>query len=173
MKSLEEKSKTQREKAKECLKDNDKEKAKFCLNKSKMYKAQLDSSNGQLMMVEEQLNMIETTKNQNQIYKVLEQGNTVLKQLQEEVNVEKWEAINEDMAVNREKHNEMNEFFKNHGIEMVENDEDLDKELEILEKNEAKKIENQFPELKDKDKINEVVEKEKEIKTTKKELIAN
>jgi charged multivesicular body protein 6 len=167
----------QREKAKSCLKENDKEKAKFCLNKSKMYKAQSESSSGQLMMVEEQLNMIETTKNQNQIFKVLEQGNTVLKQLQEEVNVEKWEAINEDMAMNREKHNEMNDFFKNHGIDMVENDEDLDKELEKLEKTEAKKIENQFPDLKNKNKevVKEDKNKENEITSdkNKKVLIAS
>lgn len=156
IKQLNEKEKIQREKAKDYLKDNERERAKLCLNKRKMYRSHADGANGQLNMLEEQLAMIESTKNQADIAKTLEQGNKILKQLQDEVNIERMEAIKDDMDELKDKHNELTDFFKNHGIDIIEEDEDLDKEIELLQLQDSKKLDQQFPELKEK----EVIDKE-------------
>lgn len=169
MKQLLEKEKTQREKAKEHLINKDRDRAKLCLNKSKMYKLQAQSSDGQLMTIEEQLHMIESTRNQNSAFKALEEGNKALKMLQEEVNIEKWEELADDMADIRDKNKELNDYFQQHGENMIEDDEQLDKELEILQAQEAQEVDKAFPELKDK---KPVVENIEEKKNTEKQAVA-
>ena len=58
---------------------------------------------------------------------VLQEGNAVLKKLQEEVNVDKYKDISDDMEEIKAKNDEITEFFKDRGIdEEVVNDE-LDK----------------------------------------------
>lgn len=129
---------------------------------SKMYRTQVESANGQLMMIEEQVNLIESTKNQNDVFKVLEEGNKALKALQDEVSVEKMEQIREDIDMNKEKHNELSEFFQRHKIDMIENDEQLDQELEMLSKQEADKAASEFPVLKPKKEIEDEMKKEEQ-----------
>ena len=168
IKKLTEKEHFQREKAKGFLKENDRDKAKVCLNKSKMYKIQLESTSGQLIAIEEQLNMIESTKSQNQIFSALENGNQVLKKLQEEFNIERMDAIKDDMDQIRDKHSELNQFFQNHGEEVIENDEQLEREVEMLMKLEGKDINLEFPELKPK----KIIEELKEDSIKEREMIA-
>ena len=158
-------------KAKNFLKAGNKDRAKTALALSKMYKIQSENSNNQLHLIEEQIIQIEATKNQNQIYKALEQGNSVLKKLQNEVKIEDMERINEDMEDNRERHREMNEFFQSNGIDLVENDKAIEDELENILKAQADEINNELPnpnlnkrkEISEDNKINEKSTEKKEV----------
>ena len=62
-------------------------------------------------MNDDQFTQIESTRNQAEVFKVLEKGNVVLKKLQEEVNIDKLEAIADDMQENRERNKELQQFF--------------------------------------------------------------
>ncbi len=119
-----------REKAKESLKNKNKERAKLNLRLSKMYSEQIKTAEGQLEMIETQITQIENAQSQKDVFSVLKQGNEALKKLQSEVNVEKFQEIADDMDELKEQQNELNEFFKNRGIE--EDDEELDNELDKL-----------------------------------------
>ena len=79
-------------------------------------------------MIENQIAQIETAQSQKDALTVLKEGNEVLKKLQSEVNVEKFQEIADDMEELKEQNNEISEFFKSRGIEEEEevNDE-LDK----------------------------------------------
>lgn len=67
------------------------------MNQSKFFTTQAEASGNQLTTIEEQILLIETTRNQNETFEVLEKGNKVLKELQMEVNIERWERISDDM----------------------------------------------------------------------------
>ncbi len=132
MKRLEKNANIQRNKAKECLKQKNRDKAKIHLNQSKYYQAHVESSMNQLNAIEEQINLIDMTKNQKETFKVLEEGNKVLKGLQKEVNIEKWEKISSDMEDLKSHQNEIGDFFKNRGVDLGDYDKNLDKEVEEM-----------------------------------------
>ena len=90
-----------------------------------MYKEQIKSAEGQLEMIETQINQIETAQSQKDVMTVLQEGNAVLKKLQEEVNVDKFQQISDDMEDIKAKNDEITEFFKERGIDEEEavNDE--------------------------------------------------
>jgi charged multivesicular body protein 6 len=142
MKRLRENEKQKREKAKEALKNKDRDRAKMFLTQAKMYKEQSNSAQGSLVIIEEQITQIETAKVQKDVVKVLEQGNSVLKKLNEEVNIEKWEKIADDMNEIKAQQDEIGNFFKNHNINY---EEEVDKELEDLMKLENKQLEDSLP----------------------------
>ena len=79
-------------------------------------------------MIENQISQIETAQSQKDALTVLKEGDEVLKKLQSEVNVEKFQEIADDMEELKKQNNEISEFFKSRGIEEEEevNDE-LDK----------------------------------------------
>jgi charged multivesicular body protein 6 len=139
--------KSKREKAKEALKNKDRERAKIFLTQAKMYREQSNSAQGSLVMIEEQITQIETSKIQKDVVKVLEQGNSVLKKLNEEVNIEKWEKISDDMNEIKAQQDEIGNFFKNHNINY---EEEVDKELENLMISENKQVEESLPQARDK-----------------------
>ena len=93
-----------------------------------MYREQIKAADGKLEMIENQISQIETAQSQKDAMTVLQEGNAVLKKLQEEVNVEKLQDISDDMEEIKAKNDEITEFFKERGIEDEEavNDE-LDK----------------------------------------------
>ena len=93
IKTLERNEKLKKTKAKESLREKKKDRAKMLLKLAKMYGEQIKASDNQLTMIEDQIAQIEFTKNQAEIMKVLQQGNEALKNLQKEVNVEKWEQV--------------------------------------------------------------------------------
>lgn len=134
IKVLNEKESNQKRKAKEYLKQNQREKAKSALALSKIYKIQTESTFNQLQLIEQNIIQIEGTRNQNEVFKVLEEGNRVLKKLQEEVNIEKFEKVSDDLADCREKNQEMNDFFNKNGVDLIKNDEEIEKEIEVLER---------------------------------------
>jgi len=128
IKTLEKNAATKKEKAKEALKEKNKDRARMNLRLEKMYREQIKSADAQLEMIENQISQIETAQSQKDALTVLKEGNEVLKKLQSEVNVEKFQEIADDMEELKEQNNEISEFFKSRGIEEEEevNDE-LDK----------------------------------------------
>jgi len=155
IKSLEKNELLKREKAKMSLKTKDKERAKIYLKQSKMYKEQSVNATGQLNLIEEQIIQIETVRQQSEALKVLQQGNKVLKQLNEEVNIQKWEQVTDDLNEMKIQQEEIGNFFKNRGIEENVYEEEIDKEIENLMKIENIQVEQSFPESREKrEKIN-------------------
>jgi charged multivesicular body protein 6 len=146
IKKLERNEVTKKEKAKEALRGKNKEKAKLLLKQAKMYREQSHGSLSQLNMLEEQIVVIETAKQQSEALKVLQNGNKILKKLNEEVNIEKWEKVTEDLNELKIQQEEIGEFFKNRGIEENVYEDEVEKELEELMKRENIEIEAALPE---------------------------
>jgi hypothetical protein len=159
--------------AKQQLKNGNRERAKNSLNLSKMYKIQADNASNRLFAIEEQTNQIEATKNQNQAFKALEEGNKALKRLQEEVKIEDIEKISEDMQDNRDKFKEVNDFFQQNGIDLIENEKEIDNELEKLMQMQAQEYKIQLPEVEKEKKIEEEASKEETNSNKKRVEMAN
>lgn len=149
IKRLEKNQLLRREKAKEEVKKKDRDRAKIFLNQAKLYGEQVNVATGQLTMVEEQIMMLETAQHQKEAITVLEQGNKILKELNEAVNVEKWEKIADDMSELKNQQDEIANFLKNNNIDEDKYEEELNIELEKLmaqQSEEAPKREEKIPE---------------------------
>ena len=105
IKTLEKNADLKKEKAKEALKAKNRDRAKINLKMEKMYREQIKSAEGQLEMIETQINQIESLQSQKDALDVLKQGNEALKQLQKEVNVEKFQEIADDLDELKEQKN--------------------------------------------------------------------
>ena len=145
IKRLERSEKLQKDKAKEYLREKNRPKAKISLNKSKIFAAQIESANNNLSVIEEQILTIEQTKSQAEVFKVLQTGNSVLKELQKEVNIEKWENIRDDMDDIKAQQKEIGDFLKSHNINESEYEDSLNKDLEKLMEQEGIKLGSQSP----------------------------
>ena len=143
IKRLERNANLKREKAKEALKLKNKDRAKYNLKLSKMYQEQIKTADAQLTMLEEQISNLEQATTQRDALKVLEKGNEVLKNLQSECNIEKWEKISEDMQDIKDQQDEINQFFRDRNIENV--DDDVEEEMNKLMESENNDIENELP----------------------------
>ena len=155
-----------RQKAKELLKNKQKDRAKVYLNQSKFHLTQAKVGDGQLKLIEDQINELQKATQLNEIRKVLENGNKVLKQLQSEINIEKWQEIKEDMEGLKEQQDEIGEFLRNNNINEDEYEKDVQEEFEKLQKD----LENDLnlPEV-PKNKVN--VQKEKENVNNNKKIV--
>ena len=134
IKKLETTSNKKREKAKELLKNKQKDRAKLYLKQSKFHLEQVKISEAQLTMIEEQIDNIQSTTQMLEIQKVLEKGNNVLKEMQKEMNVEKWEKIKDDMDELQEEQNEINQFFREHDIDVQQADDEVNEMFNKMEK---------------------------------------
>ena len=134
IKKLERTSNVKREKAKELLKNKQKDRAKLYLKQSKFHLEQVKISEAQLTMIEEQIDNIQSTTQMLEIQKVLEKGNNVLKEMQKEMNVEKWEKIKDDMDELQEEQNEINQFFREHDIDVQQADDEVNEMFNKMEK---------------------------------------
>ena len=143
IKRLERNANLKKEKAKESLRAKNKDRAKYNLKLSKMYQEQIKTADAQLTMLEEQIANIEQATTQRDAMKVLEKGNEVLKNLQSECNIEKWEKISEDMQDIKDQQDEINQFFRDRNIENV--DDDVEEEMNKLMESENNDIENELP----------------------------
>ena len=123
-----------RQKAKELLKNKQKDRAKVYLNQYKFHLTQAKVGDGQLKMIEDQINELQKATQLNEIRKVLENGNKVLKHLQSEINIEKWQEIKEDMDGLKEQQDEIGEFLRNNNIDEGEYEKDVQEEFEKLQK---------------------------------------
>jgi hypothetical protein len=143
IKRLERNANLKKEKAKESLRAKNKDRAKYNLKLSKMYQEQIKTADAQLTMLEEQISNLEQATTQRDALKVLEKGNEVLKNLQSECNIEKWEKISEDMQDIKDQQDEINQFFRDRNIENV--DDDVEEEMNKLMEDEKNDIENELP----------------------------
>ena len=127
-------SSRKRIKAKELLKDKQKDRARVYLNQSKFHLTQAKVGDNQLKLIEDQINELQKATQLNEIRKVLENGNKVLRQLQSEINIEKWQEIKEDMDGLKEQQDEIGEFLRNNNIDEGEYEKDVQEEFEKLQK---------------------------------------
>ena len=123
-----------RNQAKTELKNGNREKAKRFLNQSKVFGEQIKVANGQLDMIQDQIIQIEYAQMKKDALEILQQGNAVLKKLNEEVSIEKWEKVSDDLNEVKEQQNEISEFLNMRGIDQEKFDEEINNELEELEK---------------------------------------
>ena len=132
IRNLEQKEIKAKEKAKELLRNKKRDSAKLYLKQCKLFREQSKTAEGQLQMIEEQIVNIESASNMNECMKVLQKGNTVLKNLQNDVNIEHWENIRDDLEELRERDREINDFFRERGIDEEECDAECEDELNKL-----------------------------------------
>ena len=143
IKRLERNANLKKEKAKDALRAKNKDRAKYNLKLSKMYQEQIKTADAQLTMLEEQISNLEQATTQRDALKVLEKGNEVLKNLQSECNIEKWEKISEDMQDIKDQQDEINQFFRDRNMDDV--DDDVEEEMNKLMESENNDIENKLP----------------------------
>ena len=132
IKNLEQKEQKSKLKVKELLKSKQRDRAKLYLKQCKLFSEQTKVADGQLEMINQQIANIETTANMNECAAVLSQGNKVLKQLQNEVSIEHWENVKDDLEDLKEREKEIGDFFKEKGIDEQELDEQCDEEINNL-----------------------------------------
>ena len=132
IRNLENKEKKSKEKAKELLRNKQKERAKLYLKQCKLFREQSKVADSQLDIINQQISNIESTSNMSECMSCLKQGNTVLKQLQKEVNIEHWEDIRDDLEDLKERDREIGEFFRERGIDEEEYEDECENELNKL-----------------------------------------
>lgn len=155
IKTLEKQERLKKEQAKQELKNGNRDKAKRLLNQSKIFSEQIKVANGQLDMIIDQITQIESAQMKKDALQVLEQGNAILKKLSEDVNIEKWEKISDEMSEIKQQQDEISQFLNNNRIDQDKFNEDLDHELEELEK-----MQNQPDNLNDKIELPEIKKRE-------------
>ena len=164
IKKLENDSKVKKQKAKEALQQKNRERARMNLRMEKMYQEQIKTAYGQLEMIDNQITQIESAQAQKDVMTVLQEGNAVLKKLQDEVNVDKFREISDDMEEIKEKNDEISEFFKERGIDEEESvNEELDKLIASVQSEAGIDLPTA-----NKENLDEEKEKEKEVKQEKK-----
>lgn len=132
LKRMGEHQQKQKQLAKEQLKNQNRTKAKLHLSRAKAYETQVESGQGQLNILETQIMQIDQIQNEKGAIEALQQGNTLLKKLQNEISVDKWEQISDDLNECREQQNEIQDFFKNYGIDNNDVDIAIENEIEEL-----------------------------------------
>ena len=181
---LEKESIESKNKAKEYLKNNKIERAKFELKKKKMYDIQISNSEKQLLIISQKIIEIEKTQIESEVLKNLEISNKILLKLKEEVSVENWEFIGDEMAQIKMEQDEVINFFNKNNLNYEDNN-DIDKEIEKMLNEEKEINENNINDsnINNNDKVfdlpdankNEIViddnEKENDINQKKKLLI--
>ena len=98
------------------LKKNNKERAKFELKRKKMYEMQISNSEKQLEIIIEKIIEIEKTQIESEVLKTLNQSNEILIKLNEEVSVDKWELINDELGQIKMEQDEVKNFFNNNHL---------------------------------------------------------
>ena len=167
IKKLEKDAGLKKEKAKEALKAKNRDRAKLHLRMEKMFQEQIKTAYGQLEMVETQINQIESAQSQKDAMQVLQEGNAVLKKLQEEINVEKFQEIADDLDELKAQNDEITEFFKERGID---EEESVNDELDKLIASVQSETGSALPSA-NKENLEEEQEKEKEVKEEKKVVL--
>ena len=150
MKRLTNREKQSRDKAKELLASKQRDRAKFYLRQAKLHSAQMKTYEGQLEMIEKQIAQIESSSNLAECMKVLKNGNEVLQKMQDNIKIEDWENLKDEMDELKEKDKEVSNFLKEYGIDEAQYDNevnnDLDKLINEIEGNKAKE-EIKLPEV--------------------------
>jgi hypothetical protein len=130
--NLEYKEKEFKKLAKAYLKEDNRERARNSLNRSKIFRIQIDNANAMLFTILEQISMLEKAQIESETFLILKKSNAVLKSIQ--INVEKFQEIKEDMKNVKESQDEIREFLTNHNLNDHEFNNEIDCEMERLEK---------------------------------------
>ena len=144
IRNLEQKEQKTLTKVKELLSIKQRDRAKLYLKQSKLFSEQAKIADGQLDMINQQINNIETTSNMNEYTKVLRKGNEVLQQLQNEVSIEHWDEIRDDLDELKDREKEIGDFFREKGVDENEFDEQCDEEINKI-MNEIKRSKINLP----------------------------
>ena len=129
---LSERENKSRAKAKELVASKQRDRAKFYLRQAKLHSAQIKTNEGQLEMVNNQIIQIESASNLQQCLTVLNNGNAVLKKMQDSIKIEEWEKVKDDLDELKEKDKEVSDFLKEYGINEVEMDKEVNNDLDKL-----------------------------------------
>lgn len=168
---LEAKKKSQVELAKEKAKKGDKTGARQALQKKKWYDEQIKTTDGAIMMLEEQKMMLDSSISMGKAYEALKDGNTAINKATENFKVEDLDKIREEMEDNKAAFEEKNEFFKEAStIDNPEIDDELDQIMAEIEEENLPNVVNK--EKKDISNINIEPVKEYESKNDEKQLEA-
>lgn len=132
IKTLEKKEHSKRAQAKQLLKDNKREKAKLLLNQSKIFSEQIKTASAELDMLINQIYQLESAVMKKGVFQVLEKGNLILKKLNDDFNIEKWEEISEDIQEMKQEQNKISQFLLNHKIDENKFNEQINIELEEI-----------------------------------------
>ena len=132
IKRLEKRQNSCQEKAKELIRSKERDRARIYLRQKKLHQEQIKTSEGQLEMIENQIKEIESANNLQECMACLKQGNEVLKKLQNNIKIEEWEKVKDDMNELKEKDQEISNYFKEYGINEDEYDEQVNDELDKL-----------------------------------------
>ena len=132
IKRLTEREKKSRLKVRELLAAKERDRAKFYLRQAKLHSAQIKVYDGQLEMIENQISQIESAANMQQCLTVLNNGNAVLKKMQESIKIEEWEKVKDDLEELKEKDKEVSDFLKEYGINEAEMDNEVNNDLDKL-----------------------------------------
>ena len=136
IKTLEKEILKVKEKSIKYLKNNNKERAKFELKRKKMYEMQISNSEKQLEIIIEKIIEIEKTQIESEVLKTLNQSNEILIKLNEEVSVDKWELINDELGQIKMEQDEVKNFFNNNHLN-YNDDSYFDLEIENILKEES------------------------------------
>ncbi len=136
IKTLEKEILKVKEKSIKYLKNNNKERAKFELKRKKMYEMQISNSEKQLEIIIEKIIEIEKTQIESEVLKTLNQSNEILIKLNEEVSVDKWEFINDELGQIKMEQDEVKNFFNNNHLN-YNDDSYFDLEIENILKEES------------------------------------
>ena len=111
-------------------KKGDKQGALMALKKSKMYEPELKKIDGQMMALEQEKIMIESTQTDLQVAVGMKEGANAVKQMQKEANIDDMAELNEELAEMRDQQQEMQEMWAD---KAEEGNDDLLAELNELE----------------------------------------
>ena len=129
---LSERENKSRAKAKELVASKQRDRAKFYLRQAKLHSAQMKTYYGQLEMIENQINQIESANNLQECLTVLNNGNAVLKKMQDSIKIEEWEKVKDDLEELKEKDKEVSDFLKEYGMNEAEVDNEINNDLDKL-----------------------------------------
>jgi hypothetical protein len=101
-----------------------------------MYEMQISNSEKQIEIIIEKIIEIEKTQIESEVLKTLNQSNEILIKLNEEVSVDKWELINDELGQIKMEQDEVKNFFNNNHLN-YNDDSYFDLEIENILKEES------------------------------------
>ncbi|KAI9139958.1 Snf7-domain-containing protein [Paraphysoderma sedebokerense] len=144
-KKLEQVQQRETEIAKKHLSNGDKKRALLALKKKKYQQTLIEKTDAQLFNLEELTNSIEYALVEKQVFEGLQKGNEVLKEIHNEMSIEKVEKLMQDTADAIEYQNEIENILN--GQITTEDEESILKELEDIEKEELAKVADSMPDV--------------------------
>ena len=133
IKRLEARKLKTRQKAKDFLRKGQRERAKLYLQQYKLHEKQIQVSDGQLSMITDQIMQIESSQNMQQCISCLKNGNAVLKKMQQDINIEEWEKVSDDLQDLKDKNEEIGDLLKEYRIDENQYNMEVEEEFNKLQ----------------------------------------